>query len=331
VAPSTDIDTVRRYHDGTKHHFHRFARSLGYLDWASQPNAFRTFADAPVVPVFPVPAAGSLDYAPRPVLWNEVFDPQPPAVLSAASIGDLLRHSLGLSAWKQFQRSRWSLRVNPSSGNLHPTEAYVACGSIPGLPGAPGVYHYAPDRHVLEQRCAISDDAWRAACGQTNEIVLVALTSIHWREAWKYGERAFRYCQHDVGHAVAALTVSAAILGWRASLLPGWSRDALAALTGVERDEDFVEAEREEPACVILITTRAAADAIGEGTDRFVAAARGGRWTGRASQLSGTTSSGRSSTRSRARRGEAPAGRRRRGQPNPGRRLSVLRLTLSTP
>jgi len=23
-------------------------------------------------------------------------------------------------------------------------------------------------------------------------------TSIFWREAWKYGERAFRYCQHDV-------------------------------------------------------------------------------------------------------------------------------------
>ena len=26
-------------------------------------------------------------------------------------------------------------------------------------------------------------------------VMLVALTSIHWREAWKYGERAFRYCQ----------------------------------------------------------------------------------------------------------------------------------------
>ena len=37
----------------------------------------------------------------------------------------ILRYSLGLSAWKQFRASRWSLRVNPSSGNLHPTEAYV--------------------------------------------------------------------------------------------------------------------------------------------------------------------------------------------------------------
>ena len=35
---ATAIDAVHRYHDGTKHHFTRFARSLGYLDWASQPN-----------------------------------------------------------------------------------------------------------------------------------------------------------------------------------------------------------------------------------------------------------------------------------------------------
>ena len=133
----------------------------------------------------------------------------------------MLRHSLGLSAWKQFRDSRWSLRVNPSSGNLHPTEAYVVSTS--------GVYHYAADRHALEQRCAFAaswpDDAW-----------LVALTSIHWREAWKYGERAFRYCQHDLGHAMAAVRIAAAIAGLRAEMLPAWSQRDIAALTGIDRD-----------------------------------------------------------------------------------------------
>ena len=28
------VGAVHRYHDGTKHHFTRFARSLGHLDWA---------------------------------------------------------------------------------------------------------------------------------------------------------------------------------------------------------------------------------------------------------------------------------------------------------
>jgi len=31
------------YHEQTKHHFHRYARSLGFLDWASQPNPFRLY------------------------------------------------------------------------------------------------------------------------------------------------------------------------------------------------------------------------------------------------------------------------------------------------
>ena len=141
--------------------------------------------------------------------------PQPGAPHSA--IGDILRHSLGLSAWKQFRESRWSLRVNPSSGNLHPTEAYIVCGPTPGVTPDAGVYHYAADKHALEQRCAVETAAWDRAVGVATTMWFVVLASIHWREAWKYGERAFRYCQHDLGHAVAAVAIAAALAGHRAS------------------------------------------------------------------------------------------------------------------
>ena len=50
---------------------------------------------------------------------------------------------------------------------------------------------------------------------------LIGLSSIFWRESWKYGERAFRYCNHDVGHALAALGFSANLLGWRLTALTG--------------------------------------------------------------------------------------------------------------
>jgi hypothetical protein len=50
------LATVYRYHDGTKHHFHAFAQSLGYLDWASQPRPFRGFADTSVFPLYPAPS-----------------------------------------------------------------------------------------------------------------------------------------------------------------------------------------------------------------------------------------------------------------------------------
>ena len=62
-------------------------------------------------------------------------------------------------------------------------------------------------------------EEWRALSHELPEdCLLVALTSIYWRESWKYGERAFRYCHHDVGHAIGAITFAAVALGWKTRL-----------------------------------------------------------------------------------------------------------------
>lgn len=267
-AQSPGAATVHAYHDGTKHHFHRFARSLGYLDWASQPNPFRSFAGSRELGLFPRPDASP----------------------STKTIGYLLRHALGLSAWKEFRGSRWSLRVNPSSGNLHPTEAYVVMGPLEGVTDAASVYHYAPDRHALEQRCVFDRDAWSEAIADDSVLALVALASIHWREAWKYGERAFRYCQHDLGHAAAAVRIASGLVGCRAVMLPDWSQPDIASLTGIDRDEDYVEAEREEAGCLLAVAGRKS-PVTGRQSPvasrcRLIDAVRAGRWSGRASQLS---------------------------------------------
>lgn len=106
-----------------------------------------------------------------------------------------------VSAWKQAGATRWALRCNPSSGNLHPTEVYLLIGALPGLGDAPGLYHYAPREHGLERRADCNAALLTAMMREfPAQAFLVGLSSIHWREAWKYGERAFRYCQHDVGH-----------------------------------------------------------------------------------------------------------------------------------
>ena len=175
--------------------------------------------------------------------------------------------------------------MNPSSGNLHPTEAYIVCGPLTGLSDPPAVYHYAPDRHALEQRCVFDDDEWPAVGGRPT-CVLVALTSIHWREAWKYGERAFRYCQHDLGHAIAAVRSPAASPDGARRCCPTWPQRAIAAATGVDRDEDFVDAEREEPGCIMALTAGSAAECGAAHRERLADAVSRGQWSGRASQLS---------------------------------------------
>jgi SagB-type dehydrogenase family enzyme len=280
------MEAVYRYHDGTKHHFQRFARSLGYLDWASQPRPFRQFADTLVFPLYPTPGVAP-EYTPRRVTFDQACQLEVPAEpLSAAAIGDLLRHALGLSAWKRFKDSRWALRVNPSSGNLHPTEAYVISPALSGLADRPAVYHYGADRHAFELRGIFDEAAWESAFGGRTDILLVGLTSIHWREAWKYGERAFRYCQHDLGHASAAISIAAGLLGWRARLLPAWSHRAISAATGIDREQDFVEAEPEEPGCMMAVTAGDPPDTSQESIAAFADACSRARWSGRASQLS---------------------------------------------
>ena len=55
-------ELVVAYHERTKHHVHRYAAALGYMDWATQPDPFRRYAGAELVRL-PLPKAGrSLPY-----------------------------------------------------------------------------------------------------------------------------------------------------------------------------------------------------------------------------------------------------------------------------
>lgn len=218
------LNTVYSYHDRTKHHFRRYARSLGYLDWATQPDPFRRFAGCPVERMV-MPTAGG-------PTWDGIFCPPggstEPVPVDRDSISRFFYLSMALSAWKQVVDasgevvSRWALRVNPSSGNLHPTEAYFA--------DREGLFHYRPDVHGLEKRAdwVKNQEIWP----ETG--FLTGLTSIHWREAWKYGERAFRYCQHDAGHAIAAMALAARMQGWALKVLPGPSTVEIEGFLGCE-------------------------------------------------------------------------------------------------
>lgn len=243
------VDVVFAYHDATKHHFNRYARSAGYLDWANQPNPFRRYLGCRV---FLLPLGAEDDTPPYDRLF--AIGQIPHSDVCVETISRFFECSLALSAWKQFQGERWSLRCNPSSGNLHPTEGYVLLPPLEGLSDTAGVYHYAPLEHGLELRAVLANETWSALASVLPEgAFLAGLSSIHWREAWKYGERAFRYCQHDIGHAFAALTLAAAMLGWRVRLLDAPGDAAVAALLGLDRGGDFADAEREYPDLLAVV------------------------------------------------------------------------------
>ena len=274
-------EVVIAYHERTKHHRHRFAASLGYMDWATQPDPFRRYAGADLVRL-PLPKAG------RPLPYWQLYatGTVPPEPLSVKSVSLFFRYALSLTAWKRLHETSWALRANPSSGDLHPTEGYAILPAIEGLGDTLAVYHYAPREHTLERRAVLDAKLWSEFFAPFPErSFLVGLSSVHWREAWKYGERAFRYCQHDVGHALATMCIAAAALGWKLVLLDGVGDAAVSRLLGLGRHEDFGEAEREEPELLALIAPDCPST-VPRYLNEVTADSGGVRWHGRANTLS---------------------------------------------
>jgi SagB-type dehydrogenase family enzyme len=149
---------------------------------------------------------------------------------------------MAVSAWKKVPGSgaRYSLRVNPSSGNLHPTETYVAPRAFAGMED--GFYHYRADRHTLELR---SCGAWTEQLARALDApwaaespLIVGLTSIFWREAWKYGERSYRYCCHDLGHAIMSALLAGRALGLHGGAVAHFSDVRLARAMGLAESDE---------------------------------------------------------------------------------------------
>ncbi|MFY9143448.1 SagB/ThcOx family dehydrogenase [Sulfuricurvum sp.] len=236
-----NITTVLEYHDRTKHRPSRYAASLGYMDWATQPDPFRRYEGSELV---------SLKLSNVTPPYHLLFEPGalPSAPLCFESVSQLLRYGLGLAAWKSHGGSRWALRCNASSGNLQPSECYILTPPLEGISQFPALSHYAPREHALEILHQF-DTPFKIEEGT----ILIALSSIFWREAWKYGERCWRYCQLDAGHAYQAIKISAAALGWNCDILSVNSEE-IERLCGLDQLHRFDPHEQESPDMLLRLS-----------------------------------------------------------------------------
>jgi SagB-type dehydrogenase family enzyme len=231
---------ILRYHEATKHHYDRYAKSPGYMDWQNQPNPFRSYSNTTIIDL---PLLKEDPPAHYHDLYKRTNNLQQP--LTIENIAGFLELSLGLSAWKAASGSQWSLRMNPSSGNLHPTEAHLILPTMDSVES--GVYHYNALNHALEKRAAIPAEMWHAIESHFGaEGFLIGISSIFWRESWKYGERAFRYCNHDAGHALACVSFSANVFGWKVTVLNCLSDEEIETVLGFDQTR-FRKLEEEHP------------------------------------------------------------------------------------
>jgi SagB-type dehydrogenase family enzyme len=222
--------TWREYHEATKHTVESLRRARHVLDWVNMPDPFRHYEGVPVLDLPtdpPAPEIPAFDVLQGTSSTTPVGDG--PAFLS-----QLLFYSAAISASKYVPSTgyNYALRVNPSSGNLHPTEFHFLTRGLKGWPD--GMYHYDPSRHMAEQR-GRGDFEMKLVSGSAT--IVFVLTSIVWREAWKYGERAYRYCLHDIGHAWQALALSARAIGCDNFAVGHFPDDEVAQLCRLNMDE----------------------------------------------------------------------------------------------
>jgi SagB-type dehydrogenase family enzyme len=222
--------TWLEYHELTKHSAESVRRNRHYLDWANMPNPFRHYEDVPILDLPsdpPAPPISALE-----VLEGKVGNTS--ARDGAEFLSQLMFYSASISASKRVPStgSTYALRVNPSSGNLHPTEFHFYTHGLADW--VDGLYHYRPSSHMAEQR---ANGEFGEKFVDTSAPLVFVLTSIAWREAWKYQDRAYRYCLHDIGHAWQALTLAARSIGCESFALGQFSDDKIAGECHLSQDE----------------------------------------------------------------------------------------------
>jgi SagB-type dehydrogenase family enzyme len=198
------------------------------------PDPFRHYAGVPVLdlPADPpspeIPALELLQGA-----WGATHA-HDAALDGPAFLSQLLFYSASISASKLVPSTgyTYALRVNPSSGNLHPTEFHFLTRGLKQWPD--GLYHYRPSSHMAEQR-AIGDFEMKSMASSAP--IIFVLTSIAWREAWKYRDRAYRYCLHDIGHAWQALALAARAMGCDSLAVLDFPDDEVARCCRLSEDE----------------------------------------------------------------------------------------------
>ena len=131
-------------------------------------------------------------------------------------------------------------RTAPSAGALYPLEIHLVAGRVTDL--APGVYRYVPARHELvlvtsgDRRPALTDAAldqeWMATAP-----AIIAIAAVEARTARKYGERAERYVDMEVGHAVENIYLAATALGLGTCVVGAFDDGAVAQILGLPSGE----------------------------------------------------------------------------------------------
>jgi SagB-type dehydrogenase family enzyme len=155
--------------------------------------------------------ARALDWANQPSPYKQYpgieLEPIPP------ELDRLLRLGAGVIR----RRHGYEFRTYSSAGALYPVEIYVAA--------ADGLFHFHPRELGLRR---LRDEDVRGTLGGGD--VVLCLTGILWRTAWKYDARGYRHLFWDAGTMLANLLE----LAGEARVVTGFIDDEVNGVLGID-------------------------------------------------------------------------------------------------
>lgn len=236
------------YHELTKYSPESIQRP-NKIDWNHPPDQVKHYAAGDVVDISHYLTLLERPRTPAATLLAAQMSPDE---VSLAQLSHLLYLTNGVTAVIPHPYRDFMMRAAPSAGGLYPTELYIVSRGYPGL--RDGAYNFQvrdhslvgfwPGDHMerLQQACF-----GHPALAET-DLAIVA-SSVFFRSAWRYQDRAYRRISLDTGHVLGNLEMAAPWFDRIAVPIGGFFDDELNELF-------FFERGNEEALAVIALPRR---------------------------------------------------------------------------
>ncbi|MBI4776990.1 MAG: SagB/ThcOx family dehydrogenase [Deltaproteobacteria bacterium] len=224
------------YQDQTA--YDRYGMSGGGLDWGNQPSVFREYPHLPVYPLSEPPAW------PEGNVWQVMCGPEitpKEAEFLPENLAAILYLSGGVTARAKHGHDWFYYRAPASAGALYPFEVYCATCGVRSLED--GLYHFTVSRSGLSllRQGNFTESLDRlvdASEPSGKPSVIFVLSAIFFRSAWKYRERAYRYCLYDTGHLLENLLLSLKFLSIPFDLHLDFGNAEVERLSGIDDEQE---------------------------------------------------------------------------------------------
>ena len=201
------------YHAATKHSYNSVRTNPNRLSWEDQPSVYKNYP---------------VEYTRFPLQMENEED-------------QFLYHIAGLSAKKSYPGGEYYLRINPSAGALYPNELYMQIRGVEGKED--GIYHFEVSSSSLTLLYRLKEsEGLEPYMGYKTMMkgYLFLVSAIYWRSAWKYKDRAFRYCLLDAGHLLGCVEAAALLKPHATQMRYVMEREKLNRMFGFAEKEWFV-------------------------------------------------------------------------------------------